>query len=82
MVKKDMNMRAKIEKARHVFMFKATGEFYAHEVNRDKLKMGFFICPSCEVRVHYKHDHFISQEHTRNCTFVKEQFKKKSLLAK
>lgn len=72
MVKEDMIMRAKIEKAKHVVMFKATGEFYAHEVNQDKIKMGFFICPSCKVRVHYKYDHFFSSEHTRNCTFVKE----------
>ncbi len=36
-------MRAKIEKARHVVMFKATGEFYAHEVNQDKIRMGFFV---------------------------------------
>ncbi|MGG3182382.1 hypothetical protein ABEQ41_29550 [Priestia megaterium] len=43
-----MIMRAKIEKAKHVVMFKATEEFYAHEVNQDKIKMGFFICPSCE----------------------------------
>ncbi|MCA4158173.1 hypothetical protein [Priestia megaterium] len=34
-------MRAKIEKAKHVVMFKATGEFYAHEVNQDKIRMGF-----------------------------------------
>ncbi|MED4116903.1 hypothetical protein P4661_29145 [Priestia megaterium] len=71
-------MRAKTEKARHVVMFKATGEFCAHEVNQDKIRMGFFVCPSCEVRVHYKQDHFFSREHTRNCTFVKEQFKKKA----
>ncbi|MDD1515360.1 hypothetical protein [Priestia megaterium] len=34
-------MRAKIEKAKHVVMFRATGEFYAHEVNQDKIRMGF-----------------------------------------
>ncbi|NGY80280.1 hypothetical protein F6Y02_39335 (plasmid) [Bacillus megaterium] len=34
-------MRAKIEKAKHVVMFRATGEFYAHEVNQDKIRIGF-----------------------------------------
>jgi len=42
MVEEDMIMRAKTEKARHVVMFKATGDFYAHEVNQDKIRMGFF----------------------------------------
>ena len=78
MVKEDMVMRAKTEKARHVVMFKATGEFYAHEVNQDKIRMGFFVCPSCEATVHYKHDHFFSREHKRNCIYVKEQFEKKA----
>lgn len=34
-------MRAKTEKAKHVVMFKATGEFYAHEVNQDKTRWFF-----------------------------------------
>jgi len=58
-------MRTKIEKAKHVLMFKTTGEFYVHEVNQDKVRMGFFVCPSCEVTVHYKYDHFFSREHKR-----------------
>ncbi|MES9759999.1 hypothetical protein ABWK29_26395 [Priestia megaterium] len=73
-----MIMRAKTKKAKHVVMFKVTGEFYAHEVNQDKIRIGFFVCPSCEVKVHYKHDHFFSREHKRNCIYVKEQFKKKA----
>jgi hypothetical protein len=77
-VEEDMIMRAKVEKAKHVLMFKATGEFYAHEVNQDKIKMGFFVCPSCEVRVYYKQDHFFSREHKRTCAYVKEQFKRKA----
>jgi hypothetical protein len=78
MVKEDMIMRAKIEKAKHVWMFEATGEFYAHEVSNEKIKRGFFLCPSCEVKVYYKQDHFFSSEHKRNCIYVKEQFKKKA----
>lgn len=34
-------MRAKTEKAKHVVMFKATGEFYAHEINQDKIRWVF-----------------------------------------
>ncbi|AYE53685.1 hypothetical protein OEA_28915 (plasmid) [Priestia megaterium NCT-2] len=71
-------MRAKIEKAKHVWMFEATGEFYAREVSNEKIKRGFFLCPSCEVKVYYKQDHFFSSEHKRNCIYVKEQFKKKA----
>ena len=59
-------------------MFKATGEFYEYEVNQDKIRIGFFVCPSCEVKVHYKYDHFFSREHKRDCIYVKEQFKKKA----
>jgi len=33
-------------------MFKATGEFYEYEVNQDKIRIGFFVFPSCEVTVH------------------------------
>lgn len=71
-----MEMRAKTEKAKHVVMFGATGEFYAHEVPGD-IRIGFFACPSCGVKVHHKKDHFFSREHERTCTYVKEQFKRK-----
>jgi len=54
-------MRVKIEKVTHVLMFEGIGEFYAHEVTYEKAKRGFFICPSCEVGVHYKYDHFFSR---------------------
>ncbi|MEO2222983.1 hypothetical protein [Priestia megaterium] len=71
-------MRAKTKKANHIVMLSATGEFYAHEVSNEKIKRGFFLCPSCEGKVYYKQDHFFSSEHKRNCTYVKEQFKKKA----
>ncbi|MCF6796747.1 hypothetical protein L1M59_11510 [Bacillus sp. ET1] len=66
-------MRAKIEKAKHALMFEATGEFYAHEVNKDIIKRNFFICPSCQVKIYYKQGHFFSREHKQNCSYVKEQ---------
>ncbi|WP_257128714.1 hypothetical protein [Priestia megaterium] len=56
---------------------KTTGEFYAHEVTGEKENMGFFVCPSCLVRVHYKKDHFFLREHSASCTYVKGQLDKK-----
>ncbi|MBY0214530.1 hypothetical protein [Priestia aryabhattai] len=70
-------MRAKTEKANHVVMFTATGEFYAHEVPGE-LTIGFFACPSCGVKVYHKKDHFFSRDYERTCTYVKEQFKRNS----
>ena len=52
-------MRAKIEKANHVVMFETAGEFYAHEVTQG-VKVGFYACPSCGVKVYHKQDHFFS----------------------
>lgn len=46
-------MKAKIEKADHIVMFAATGEFYAHEVPGE-MPIGFFACPSCGVKVYHK----------------------------
>ncbi|MGG0461989.1 hypothetical protein [Priestia aryabhattai] len=69
-------MRAKIEKANHVVMFKSNGEFYAHEVTQG-VKVGFYTCLSCGVKVYHKQDHFFSCEHERTCSYVPEQIKKK-----
>ncbi|CAK8583577.1 hypothetical protein ACS78_00965 [Priestia megaterium] len=70
-------MRAKTDKANHILMFETTGEFYAYEVTGAKENIGFFVCPSCQVRVHYKKDHFFSREHSPSCTYVKKQLEKK-----
>lgn len=70
-------MRAKTDKANHILMFETTGEFYAHEVTGVKERMGFFVCPSCQVRVQYKKGHFFSREHSARCTYVKNQLEKK-----
>jgi len=72
----DTFMRAKIEKANHVVMFETAGEFYAHEVTQG-VKVGFYACPSCGVKVYHKQDHFFSREHERTCIYVQEQIKKK-----
>ncbi|MFE7083739.1 hypothetical protein [Priestia megaterium] len=70
-------MRAKTEKAKHVVMLSAASEFYAHEVP-DNLGIGFFVCPSCGVKVYHKKDHFFSRDHERSCKYVQGQFRRKA----
>ncbi|WP_421085582.1 hypothetical protein ACN5XJ_27005 (plasmid) [Priestia sp. MF3] len=70
-------MRAKTEKAKRIVMFKAIGEVHVNEVTQD-IENGFFVCPSCEVKVYYKRNHFFSLDHERSCEYVQEQFRRKA----